>query len=222
MRCIPFSFAALSRCLLVGTLLAAPAVLSGCWLFAANEKARGVEVTAEYTGLQDKSLAIVIYTEQATVNEFPAAREELSSFIAKQIHENIPTARLLDPRQVIRWQDETINWFGLTEKDIGTHFGVDRVLMIELLGYSTRSGEGYGDLQGNIRASARIFETDGSAVSPAWRGNFDVRWPKDGPLDVSRTNELVVRKRVLEVFTEKLVRNLYTHREMEKALRTRE
>ena len=207
--------------MLAGLLLTCSA-LSGCWLFAAQERVQGKKVTAEYLGLDNKSVAIVIFTDQAIVNEFPEARAEISGFIAKEMRMNLPTTRLLAPKDVIQWQDETINWFGLSEKDIGTHFGVDRVLMIELQNYSTTTRGGFGDLQGNIRASAKIYEVDNASNLPAWRGEFDVSWPKDGPVDVARTNELVVRKRTLEVFAERVVNCFYTHHEIDKPIRNRE
>jgi len=203
-------------------LLASPLLLSGCWLFAADERMRGKEVVAEYLGLADKSVAIVVYVEPATLNEFPDAREEVSAHIARQMRENMPTTRLLDPKDVIHWQDETINWVGLSEKDIGKHFGVDRVLMVEVLDYSTRMKDGYSDLQGNIRATAKVFEVDTAESVPSWTGSFDVRWPKDGPVDTDRVNEVVVRMRTLQSFSEKVVNCFYTHREVDKPIRTRE
>ena len=206
----------------VVTLMVLTSALSGCWLAAADQRMRGKEVTAEYLGLENKSVAIVIFTDQALVNEFPDARAEISGFLANQMRSSLPTTRLLAPKDVIAWQDETINWFGLSESDIGQHFGVDRVLMIELLNYSTTSRGGVGDLQGNIRATAKIFEVDKLSQLPAWRGVFDVSWPKDGPVDVARTNESVVRQRTLEMFASRVTGRLFTHREMDKPIRTRE
>lgn len=212
----------LAQALFAGLLLASPLFLSGCWLFAAEERVNGKEVVAQYLGLDDKSVAIVVYVEQATVNEFPHAREEISAHIASQISQNLPKTRLLDPKDVIRWQDDTINWFGLSEKDIGKHFGTDRVLMIELLAYSAHMKDGYNDLQGNIRATAKVYEVDSPEAIPAWTGSFDTRWPKDGPLDSERTNEVVVRKHTLELFAENVVRCFHTHREIDKPIRNRE
>jgi hypothetical protein len=207
------------RALLAATLLAAPLTLTGCFLFAASQEMSGEKVTAQYTGLPDKSIAIVIYTDQATTNEFPAAREELSSFIAAQIHEHIPTARMLDYHEVINWQDDTLNWFGLTEKEIGKHFSVDRVLYIELLDYSISPNRGYGDLQGHIRAECKVFETDSKIDAPAWTDVVDVSYPKDHPLDASQASPEGVRSHTLADFSDEVVKRFYDHQKFDQALK---
>ena len=210
------------RCFLALALLILPVFLSGCWLFAADERVRGKPIAAEYLGLEGKSVAIIVYTERTLTNEFPAAREEISGHIAREMHQNMLKTRLLDPKEVIAWQDETINWFGLSEKDLAKHFGVDRIVWIELLSYTARPNGAYGDLQGNIKATAKVFEADGSENAPIWRGEYDISWPKDGPLDSNRSNELTVRKRLLSIFAERLVGCFYDHRSIDKPIRSME
>lgn len=210
------------RALLLVALLASPFALSGCFLFAASAAVAGQKVEAQYRGLADKSVAIVIYTDQATTNEFPAAREELSSFIAAQLREHVPTAKLLDPREVINWQDDTLNWFGLSEKEIGKHFSVDRVLYIELLDYSVSENRGFGDLQGHLRANCKVYEVDAPGETPAWTSLVDVSFPTDRPLDPSQTSPDAIRARTLQRFTEQLINSFYDHQKFEQPLKDRD
>jgi hypothetical protein len=207
-----------ARGLLVATLLASSTLLSGCWLAAAAQEVSGKKIEAQYKGLPDKSIAIVVYTDQATTNEFPAAREEISSFIAAQIHEHVPTARMLDYHEVINWQDDTLNWFGLTEKEIGKHFSVDRVLYIELLDYAVSPNRGYGDLQGHLRANCKIYEIDAKGPDAAWQDVIDVSYPKDHPLDASQASPEGVRSHTLQDFADALVTRFYEHREFDAPL----
>jgi hypothetical protein len=182
----------------------------------------GKPIEAEYHGLADKSVAIVIYADQATTNEFPAAREEISSFLAGEMRDHIPTARLLDYHEVTNWQDDTINWFGLTEKQMGQHFGVDRVIYIEMLDYAVIQEKGVGDLQGHIRANCKVFEVDSPTAAPAWSEVIDVSYPEDRPIDASQTTPDAVRSHTLQKFTETLVERFYDHHEIEKNLNERE
>jgi len=200
------------------------APLGGCGLFGfiagSWERTAGKNVTAEYHGLAKKSVAIVVFMAPGIIDEFPSAREDVSGFLAMQMRHKMPDTRLLDYREVIRWQDDTINWSSIFEKDIGRHFGVERVLYIELLHYSSRLESGYGDLQGRVRANCKIFETDTPGNKPAWEAEIDVTWPRHKPKDPNYS-ELAVRKRTIEVFAEKLVAKLYDHKEEEKPLAQR-
>jgi hypothetical protein len=170
---------------------------------------RGRPVIAEYRGLDDKSVAIVVYTAQANTDEFPGARRDISSFVANQFRLHMPNTRLLNPDDVMNWQDDTINWFALSEKDIGKHFSVDRVLYIEVLTYEAKSDRNYGDLQGRLRANCKVFEVDAPGNAAAWSGVIDVSWPQAGPAGLGRTNEVTVRSRTLRAFAADLVGHFY-------------
>jgi hypothetical protein len=194
-------------CLLL--LMLCPFLLSGCWLFAAEEEMKGEKIPAVYTGLPDKSLAIVIYADQATTDEFTDNRKEVASFISAQFREHMPSVRLLNPLEVINWQDDTLNWFGLSEKDIGKHFSVERVLYIELLEYSNHMGGGYGDMQGHIKANCKIIEVDAHGDAPVWSSVLEVRYPQDGPATATKSDETNIRARTLQIFATDLVHNFY-------------
>ncbi|HUO10389.1 MAG TPA: hypothetical protein VM008_18935 [Phycisphaerae bacterium] len=203
--------------LLAGLLIPALA-LPGCNLLGFQEEVQGHPVEAQYKGLADKSVAIVIYADQATTNEFPAAREELSAFISTKFRENLSTTKLLDYHEVMNWQDDTINWFGLTEKQIGKHFGVDRVLYIEVLDYSVHQKGGVGDLQGHLRANCKVYEIDTPGNDPAWSTLLDVSFPEDHAADPSQVPPDAVRSRTLDKFSEALLNCLYDHHEIHHAV----
>ena len=182
---------------------------------------------APYTGFVDKTAAIVVYAPAATLDEYSGAREEISTFVATQMREHMAATRLLAPRDVIYWQDETLNWQNLSARDVGRHFGVDRVLFIEVLDYSMRRPMGVSNLQGRLRAQCKIYETQENAPKPddnghlaaVWTGLIDAAWPPAKPLDPTQTNEAAVRLRTLESFADTLVRCFYVAREGSPAVR---
>jgi hypothetical protein len=196
------------------------ASLSGCTLFGPPKPKPYVDQTPPpYAGLRDKTVAIVVYAPQATVDEYPGVREEISSFLTREFRANMPTTQLVDPRQVIAWQSSTLNWIGLSEAEIARHFAVDRVLFVEVLDYSTKRPLGYSTLQGHVRAFCRITESDqagGSAETTtapaeghaAWSGVVDVHWPARA-LDPVQTSESAIRLRTLELFAGRTVRSFY-------------
>lgn len=194
---------------------------SGCgYLAAGNERQHGRQVDAQYSGLAEKRVAVVVYADPATTNEFSAAREEISSFLDAELKRAIPTIQLVDYREVVRWQNQTIHWYALTEQDIGKHFGVDRLVYLELLDYRTKIPGAKGYVQGNIRALCKISEI-GGAGKVVWQGEVEAAYPPDGPLDILSLNEIAVRTRTLEAFARKLVGCLHTHREIDPGVRER-
>jgi len=200
-------------------LVALALALPGCWFFAASEQMNGKAVDAQYKGLDDKSVAIVVFADPATTLEYPNSREEISAFVTAKIQEGMPKVRLLNYKEVIRWQDDTLNWAAVPEKDIAKHFSVDRVIYIELLEYSTREPGSADLLRGRIRTVCKVFEAETPGDTPAWKNDFAVFWPEQMPEDVQHSSDRIVRKRVLDAFSEKLVWCFYDHHELEKTVR---
>jgi hypothetical protein len=211
----------LSHFILIPLLMATP-LLSGCWAAVAYDRMNGHTVAAQYNGIASHSVAIVVYADDATLWEYASAREDVSAFIAQRLRMDIPTCRLVNYRDVAQWQDETLHWEALQVKDIGKHFSVDRVIYIELLEYSAHEPGASDLLRGRIRASAKVYETNTPGDNPAWHGQFETFFPTDGPADISRTNELTVRKMALEFFSKKVVDCFYDHNEKEPLLRDRD
>ena len=99
---------------LLGLLAAS---LGGCtWLAMAQQRTVGTPIPPHYTGLAGRSLAIVVYADDSTTYEYPQARQEVSSFVANSIEKHLRKVRLLNYRDVIRYQNDTLNWQELPVK----------------------------------------------------------------------------------------------------------
>ncbi len=190
---------------MIGCLAAAIAGCTGPGLGGKESK----EYHADYKGLENQTLAVVVYLDSAMNFEYPNAREEISNFLLQQIHQNLPTTRPIPPDIIIRWQDETINWQALNPIEIGKHFSVDRVMMVEVLEYGTRDQDVKNLLRGRLRAQVQIYEKD--KTSPAWQQEIGSIWPQNGPLDVTRSSDMTVRMRVLESFASAVIGRFYDH-----------
>jgi hypothetical protein len=215
-----FKESSVRRVLLFLLLVLCVGGLAGCaYLAGAFEQNSGKKVLATYTGMDDKSVAIVTDVDPATALEYVSARAEIGAFVTAQFQQNMPKVKLLRYQDVIRWQDDTLQWQGLREKEIGKHFSVDRVLYIELLDYRTREPGATNLLRGRIHALARVFEVETPGPSAVWEKEFDVFWPPLEPQDVLHSNDTAVRKRVLEYFSEDLVGQFYDHRRFDPSVR---
>ncbi len=198
----------------------AAVALGGCFLFPGPKIAAGPSpYGSPYSGLKDKRTAIVIYVPRSTIDEYPMAREEISTFVANKMRASMPSSgfasSVIDPAMVIEWQDSTFNWRNLPETEIGRHFNAERLLCINVLEYSTRKVIGHGEMQGRLRAQCRVFEIPASAAATApvqyapataaWQSLIDIHWPPTQTLAPTQTNEGAVRYRTLDTFSERLV-----------------
>ena len=210
----------LTRGLLAATLLAAAVGTSGCgWLAGAYEKTHGRQVLGEYKGLANRSVAIVVYSREDLINEYPSANREISEFLKVELIKAVPTIRLVDPQVVIEWQNNTLGWDRMSEQEVAQHFGVERVIWIELVEYRTKEKGIEGLVQGHIDTNVRVVETGAvDPDSPVWRKDVGVEWPPDGPVDMMRVKETDVRRHTLELYGTTLANAFADHKEFDPSM----
>jgi hypothetical protein len=183
---------------------------AGCGFLAQEyQNASGTTVAAQYNGLENHSVAIVVYADDSVTFMYPQVREEISGFVADQIQKNIPTARLLDYHQMIAYQDQTPNWEALPIKSIGAHFSADRVLYVEVVAYTTQAAGASDLLQGHMEANVTVYDTQIPGDGRVFQDVIDTYFPASGPAPLFNTDENTVRMDTLGEFSRDLVRPFY-------------
>ena len=194
--------------LAVGCLMAC-----GCsFLAMAGQKAVGVPVPPRYVGLKKQSVAIVVYANQAIAFMYPQAAQEVCSFVSNEMQAKIPSIRLLPCADVLAWQRHTPGWQALPVKTIGRHFGVSRVLYLELVHYRSHAPGARHLMQGRIEANVFVYNTKIPGSGLVFSSHLNTLFPRSGPEPVFDSDNNVVRMRTLELFSRNLTRMFYTWR----------
>ena len=185
--------------------------IGGCaFLGMAAENSMGVAVKPQYRGMKKQSVAIVVYEDASTMFTYPQAQQEVSAFVAAELKKHLPKAHILDYHLVLNYQNANPNWDVLPIKTIGKHFGVSRVLYIELLNYTVHSQETNYVLQGDIAAHVAVYNMKIPGDGEVFHTNIDAKWPKNGPLPGYNTDANTVRMNTLQRFSTMLARCFYT------------
>lgn len=183
----------------------------GCeFLGLAAENAMGVAVKPQYRGLAKQSVAIVVYEDASTMFTYPQAQQEVSAFVSAALKKHLPKARILDYHLVLNYQNANPNWDVLPVKTIGLHFGVARVVYIELLDYTVHSQKTNYVLQGDIKAHVVVYNTKIPGDGDVFHTTINAQWPKSGPLPGYNTDANTVRMNTLQRFSTLLARCFYT------------
>ena len=174
---------------------------------------REKKVKAEFPGLKNHSLAIVIYMDEATQYEYPSARLTLGAKIANELDDKIKKVRIVPPLEVARYQDENLYWESELKSKIGRDLNVDYVLFLSLVAYSTREPGQMSAYQGRISGEAKLYATDKKeSENCVWEheDDLEVVWPK-----VARYSSQVepkIRKETEDRFAEMLAKKFYKHK----------
>jgi hypothetical protein len=200
-------------------LLAIAGFAGGCGALAAPfvlfvPEPKPPMVKAEFAGLSNKTVAVLVYADMAVQYDYPYAREELSWAVNRHLNKNVKGVRTIDPTRVVRYQDGDPRLASQSPAQVGRALGADYVLFISLNEFSTRERGSVNLAKGRISANASVWET-----RPAQEGTDPCVWRRDA-VSVSEgsaeeamyADERQLRLKTEDTFGDVLVKYFYDHR----------
>lgn len=146
--------------ILIGLLL-----IPGCALFhlaggmAQNaEYQKLVEVLAEYGELENRTVAVVVNSDLATLYEHPQLSRQIAVGLSVRLQKYVPGIRVVNPDAVLAWQFNTTQWNAMPYGDIPIALGVERVVFVDLFEYRLHPRGNSLMMEGVCAASIGIIE----------------------------------------------------------------
>ena len=198
-------------------IVAAVSQLAGCttlgyvlYLFAPDPTEM---VEAEFSGLEDHRIAIVIFADQQVLYEYPFVRLTLSAAVSSELQRHLANVEVVDPACVIRYQDERLSWDAIEKTKLGHDLGADRVLYLALVQYTTREAGSLQIFRGRIYAEASLYDVslDESAARIWDCPEIRVTYPQDSPVGIPGDDDRGIRADTEQRFAEALVRKFREH-----------
>ena len=195
-------------------LLLVPAA-GGCKLFAVPWLMWGQEPTkevpAEYPYLKGKKVCVVVWADSETLFEYPWVQLEVSEHVAEAIKPNVSGASFIPNRNVVELQRRELDWDRSDPAVLGSRFGADRVLMLELTQYTTREPESPHLYRGRIAGNVKVYNTAYRDSAPAFKTTVEVAYPPDS-VGQWGTDDQAIRKATMESFASELAGKFYDRR----------
>ena len=177
-------------------------------LFGSNKKT----IKAQYTGLEGCKTAVVITGRPGIDFEYPQARANIALALNRQLQANVKQITLLTFETVEQTRRSIPDWNGLTMQQIGQRLGVERLLMIDLIHFTTTEAGSVNLLRGLLVADARVHEIDHTdPESSVYQAELEVVFPEGAPRIYTIQEERGVAFRTIAKFAVELSRKFYDH-----------
>lgn len=182
--------------------------------YLATPEPAGKKVAAEFSELAGHRVAIVIFTDERVQYEYPRARLTLGSVIRAELIARLKEVSVTDPVKVCRFQDEHTHWDTMAKSELARQFGVDYILFISLMEYSTREVGSLDLYRGRIAAECSVYRAGMSDnEGRAWRcDRIAVAYPKADPSGVPGDSDRTVREAAEQMLADALVKKFYDHK----------
>lgn len=190
-------------------LLAAAAVLlAGCQIahlagamMQAEEYQKLVDTPARYSGLENKTVAVLVNTDLATLYEYPDVAAQIAGGVSGRLAREVEGIRVLNPQHVLNWQYRTPQWNALPYGEMAEQLNVDRIVFIDLLEFRLNPPGNRYLWEGVAVGRVSVIERDG--IDPdVFADTFDITatFPKLTSVSRDDTTAMQVQTGLLAEF----------------------
>lgn len=174
-------------------------------------------VKAQFGDLKAKTVAVAVYAGPETLLDYQTVQLEISDAVVAELRKRVSKVTVVNPLQVIRYQDENPGWTALPPEKLCRDLGADFVLLVSLMEFSTRAPGSIHLARGRIIAEASLYKSsqpgENPSGRPVWRSQLiRVVYPEQSPLGVPVSDDRDIRLRTARIFAERLAKNFYDHK----------
>jgi len=170
----------------------------------------------EFDKLPKKRVAILVWTDPATLFDYPHARFELATYLSDKLSYEMEQRKLgtnvVDPRDVEDFIEKDLD-ARIDPEKVGHKFQTDYVIYIEILGFQVRDPDVPQFLRGRIEASVTVYDTrdDAGMMTKYELTPVTTTYPVEGPVVMTASNSPLVREGLYRMFAEEVARKFYEH-----------
>lgn len=173
-------------------------------------------ITAEFDKLGGHRVAVLVWTDAATLFDYPFARFELAAYTSDKLRTEMARQRLdvdmIDPRDVEDYLQRNVD-AQVDPMMVGKHFKTDYVVYVEVYDFQIRDPQHPQFLRGRINASTVVHDV---RDNPADLAQYELApvecvYPDGPPILMTATNTPFVREATYRLFAETIARKFYDH-----------
>jgi hypothetical protein len=166
------------------------------------------QIPANYTGLEDKKVAVVCVANNSSNYDPYSASTQLAYNVTSLLSKKVKNIKVVQPQKVNNWIDSN-SWNQIDFREIGKGVQADMVVGIDLIGF--RLHEGSTLYQGKATARVRVFDMkkQGEIVYKCEIDDFT--FPANGGKHITDTNDRQFQARFVLELANHIGRHFYPH-----------
>ena len=192
-----------------GTTLWAAALLgsAGCRGFGHEPM-----VPAEYDGLQQQRIAVLVAATDTTLYGHPQLESVLGRVLIRQLADRVPGAQVSDPDQIDRFAQANPYWQSMPGGELLKRLNVQRVVLVDISHYATREPGNAYLFQGTILGRVAVLADDHDQISnPVYATVVSARHPS-GRVGRPDGDWQLMEQALINLFTQRVADRFSRHR----------
>jgi hypothetical protein len=199
--------------------------LCGCTLFGvlAGKVVPAPIIDAEYTGLKNQSVAVMVWADEGTLIDFPDVRIDLAGSLQSKLQQaqesktkELAGTTFPSPAvAIVKLQDNHPEYDALPLTDVAPKLRASRVIYVEIESLQTRSDASVELFRGSASATVKVIEvSDGQGKIAYEESNVAAVFPpkarEEGTPD---GNDFAIYRGTVDALSSEIAKRFVPHRE---------
>jgi hypothetical protein len=171
-----------------------------------------VDVTAEYLGLADQRVAVMVAADSHMLYQYPSAPDNVCRAVTAAIAKNVPGVTTTIPDEVTAFQQANPYWINMRYGKLAEHLNVDKIVLIDLIEYQTHEPGNAHIWQGLITANIGVI--DAGAQDPdnfVYQNTVGAKFPEESTIGLIDSDDETIELGMVFLFTRKGAGLFYDH-----------
>lgn len=171
-----------------------------------------VDVKAEYRGLDNRTVAVMVMADETTLFGYPQAPGTVTRAVSSHLAQGVPGVTVMDPNQIIAYQRANPYWTTYRHGELARAMGVDRLVLIDLVEYRTHEPGNAHVWQGVTSGNIVVIESDAEDPdNPAYTNTVRVQFPEDTKVGVVNADSDKIQLGMVKLFSQRAAGLFYDH-----------
>lgn len=178
------------------------------------ERDKKIEVLAEYTGLENKTVAVLVHADFSLLYEYPMVKPNVTANISWRLQQNVPGIRVLAPSQVMTWEYQTPTWSSMPMGQVCELLDVDRVVYVDVYEFRLNPPGNRFLWEAMGVANVRVFERGSLDPDSAIEEySITARFPDERTVTREQRRQEEIEAGIVGRFCQKVAWLFYDHAE---------
>ncbi len=193
------------------------AILLGQTLFGCEPmpgEKKKVDVQAEYLGLENQRVAVIVAADSHLLYEYPDSRKYVCVAMTSRIAKNVPGVTTTIPEKIETFQNNNPYWMNMRYSELAEKLNVDKVVLVDLIEYQTHEPGNAHIWQGLITGNIGVINANG--VDPdnfVFQNTISAKFPESSTVGVIDADNESIQLGMIYLFAERGAGLFYDHQE---------
>ena len=199
-----------------------PSVVTGVWVLAVcllclgceprSQRKQTVDVTAEYLGLNDQRVAVLVAADSHMLYQYPEASKLVCRAVTKRLAGHVPGITTTIPDAIDAFIKANPYWMNTRYGELAEQLDVDKIVLIDLIEYQTHEPGNAHIWQGLITGNVGVI--DAHATDPdnlVFQNTVSARFPEETSIGVIDSDNETMQVGMVFLFARSSAGLFYDH-----------